>query len=99
MLLRKLAKNIMNIIHPIEATGTGDETMDGNDLPECPVCGSHHTKYERISGLEHDRMKHKCYVFNLCHCLDCDHWFSVKEEKDEWDRFEIEKQIEEQRSK
>ena len=95
-----LLKNIMNIIRHTEATAIqGDEIMDGNDLPECPVCGCHHTKYERINGLEHDRIKHRCYVFTLCHCLDCNHWFTIKEERDEDDRIEIEKQIEEQRSK
>lgn len=73
--------------------------MDGNDLPQCPVCKGHTTKQERINGIEHDKMKHRCYVFTLYHCLECDHWFTIREEKDEWDRIEIEKQIEEQKSK
>lgn len=75
------------------------EIVDGNDLPVCPVCGSQQTKYEKVTGLEHDMMKHVCYVFTLCHCLKCDHWFTVKEETDEYDRFKIEEKIEEERKK
>ena len=90
----------MNSIIHAEIIGYDEgEIMDGNDLPECPVCKSHRTKYEKVSGLEHDRMKHICYVFTLCHCLDCNHWFTIREERDEWDRFEIERKIEEEKSK
>ena len=95
-----LLKVLQKIMGRIEATGTeGDEIMDGNDLPECPVCKSHRTKYEKVNGLEHDKIHHKCYVFTLCHCTECNHWFTVKEEKDEYDRFEIEEKIEEERTK
>ena len=96
-----LLKVLQKIMGRTEATGiAGDDMiMDGNDLPECPVCRSHQTKYDRVSGLEHDTVRHKCYVFTLCHCLECNHWFTIREEKDEWDRFEIEKKIEEERTK
>lgn len=68
---------------------------DGNSLPICPVCNSRKIKYEKVTGLEHDKFKHRLYVFTLCHCLACDHWFTIKDERDENDKYELEKEIEE----
>ena len=56
-----LLKVLRKIMGRTEATGTAgdDMIMDGNDLPECPVCRSHHTKYEKVNGLEQLNKLHR----------------------------------------
>lgn len=57
------------------------ERVNEMDGISCPVCNSRQVKEEKVTGIEH---KYSITtVFTLCHCLDCNHWFTVREQKEE----------------